>query len=122
MKAPEAFRSISEVAAILDVPQHRLRAWEARFPFVKPVKRPDGRRYYRPSDVAMLTELKRLLAEDTLSTEDIARIHRAGGFAAPRAASGLSVTPDEGRRAMRRLRDHLAALTAVRARLAAVLG
>jgi DNA-binding transcriptional MerR regulator len=112
MKAPEAFRSISEVAATLDVPQHRLRAWEARFPFVKPVKRPDGRRYYRPSDVAMLAALKRLLVEGGLSTEDIIRIHRAGGLS----------TPAEGRPAMRRLRDHLATLTAVRARLAAVLG
>jgi DNA-binding transcriptional MerR regulator len=121
MKAPEAFRSISEVAAMLDVPQHRLRAWEARFPFVKPVKRPDGRRYYRPSDIAMLAELKRLLDEGALSTEDIVRLHRAGGFAPSHATSAQPASYDEGRAAMPRLRDHLAALIAVRARLAAVL-
>ena len=112
MKAPEAFRSISEVAAMLDVPQHRLRAWETRFPFVKPVKRPDGRRYYRPSDVAMLTDLKRVLAEDKWSTEDIVRMHRAGALAA---------APAPGNSVASRLRDHLAALTAIRARLASVL-
>ena len=61
MKAPEAFRGISEVADAIGVRQHTLRAWETRFAFVKPVKRPDGRRYYRPADIAMLRELKRLI-------------------------------------------------------------
>jgi DNA-binding transcriptional MerR regulator len=112
MKAPEAFRSISEVAAALGLPQHTLRAWETRFPFVKPVKRPDGRRYYRPSDVAMLAAVKRLLNEEKRSTEEIVRMHRAGDLAA---------APGGGSDVASRLRDHLAALTAVRARLASVL-
>jgi DNA-binding transcriptional MerR regulator len=112
MKAPEAFRSISEVAAMLDVRQHTLRAWETRFAFVRPVKRPDGRRYYRPSDVAMLAELKRLLNDEGLSTEEIVRVHRAGRLVA---------RPDPAREFMPRLRDHLAALAAARTRLAAVL-
>ena len=113
MKAPEAFRSISEVAAMLDIPQHRLRAWETRFPFVKPVKRPDGRRYYRPSDVAMLAELKRLLSDEKLTTEELVARHRAGGLVRP---------SDAPKAAMLRLREHLAALSIVRNRLIALVG
>ncbi len=50
-KAPDAFRTISEVADELDMPQHVLRFWESRFPQIKPMKRAGGRRYYRPDDV-----------------------------------------------------------------------
>ena len=53
-KSPEAFRTISEVAIELDVPQHVLRFWESRFAQIKPVKRAGGRRYYRPEDVDLL--------------------------------------------------------------------
>jgi len=52
-KAPDAFRTISEVAADLDIPQHVLRFWETRFSQIKPMKRSGGRRYYRPDDVAV---------------------------------------------------------------------
>ena len=50
-KAPDAFRTISEVAEELDIPQHVLRFWETRFAQIKPMKRSGGRRYYRPDDV-----------------------------------------------------------------------
>ena len=80
MKAPEAFRGISEVAESLGVRQHTLRAWETRYPFVKPVKRPDGRRYYRPGDIAVLRELKRLIDDEKRSVADILRLHRKGGL------------------------------------------
>ena len=113
MKSPEAFRGISEVAAMLGVRQHTLRAWETRFPFVKPVKRADGRRYYRPSDVVMLTNLNRLLSEEKLSTDQIVVIHHAGGLVA---------APVSDPRPMPGMRDHLAALTAVRERLIAAIG
>ena len=53
-KSPEAFRTISEVAEELDLPQHVLRFWETRFPQIKPLKRGGGRRYYRPEDVELL--------------------------------------------------------------------
>lgn len=111
-KAPHAFRSISEVAATLGVPQHTLRAWEIRFPFVKPVKRADGRRYYRPSDIEMLIVLDRRLKEQALSTEDIVRLHKAGGLAAHPARDHDEPWP---------LAGHLDALRAARARLAALL-
>ena len=53
-KAPDAFRTISEVADDLKVPQHVLRFWETRFSQIKPMKRAGGRRYYRPDDVDLL--------------------------------------------------------------------
>lgn len=61
VKSPEAFRTISEVAAMLDVPQHVLRFWESRFPQIKPVKRAGGRRFYRPEDVDLLRGIRLLL-------------------------------------------------------------
>jgi DNA-binding transcriptional MerR regulator len=60
-KAPDAFRTISEVADELDIPQHVLRFWENRFPQIKPMKRAGGRRYYRPEDVDLLRGIKHLL-------------------------------------------------------------
>jgi len=53
-KAPTAFRTISEVADDLNIPQHVLRFWESKFPQLKPLKRGGGRRYYRPEDIALL--------------------------------------------------------------------
>ncbi len=122
MKAPEAFRGISEVADALGVRQHTLRAWETRFPFVKPVKRPDGRRYYRPGDVVMLRELKRLIDEDKRSVEDILRINREGGFKV--AAEPVHAKPTAGTEPDRagRLRSALGELAAAKARLTAALG
>jgi DNA-binding transcriptional MerR regulator len=63
-KAPDAFRTISEVADDLDVPQHVLRFWESRFPQIKPMKRAGGRRYYRPEDVRLLHGIRHLLYVD----------------------------------------------------------
>jgi DNA-binding transcriptional MerR regulator len=60
-KAPGAFKTISEVAASLDVPQHVLRFWESRFPQIKPLKLRGGRRYYRPQDIEALQSIKHLL-------------------------------------------------------------
>jgi len=60
-KAPGAFKTISEVAESLGVPQHVLRFWESRFSQIKPLKMRGGRRYYRPEDVTILTTIKNLL-------------------------------------------------------------
>jgi DNA-binding transcriptional MerR regulator len=60
-KSPDAFRTISEVADDLDLPQHVLRFWETRFPQIKPMKRGGGRRYYRPEDVELLKGIRHLL-------------------------------------------------------------
>ena len=61
MKSPTAFRTISEVAEGLDLPQHVLRFWESKFQQIKPLKRGGGRRYYRPEDVRIIHDIKELL-------------------------------------------------------------
>ena len=60
-KSADAFRTISEVAEDLDLPQHVLRFWETRFPQIKPMKRGGGRRYYRPDDIDLLRGIRYLL-------------------------------------------------------------
>jgi len=78
-KAPDAFRTISEVAEELDLPQHVLRFWESRFPHIKPVKRGGGRRYYRPDDIDLLRGIRRLLYSDGYTIKGVQRILREQG-------------------------------------------
>jgi DNA-binding transcriptional MerR regulator len=78
-KSPEAFRTISEVADVLDVPPHVLRFWESRFAQVKPVKRGGGRRYYRPDDVCLLRGIRGLLYDDGLTIKGVQKILREKG-------------------------------------------
>jgi DNA-binding transcriptional MerR regulator len=78
-KSPDAFRTISEVAEVLETPAHVLRFWESRFPQIRPVKRAGGRRYYRPSDVALLTGIKRLLHDEGLTIRGVQKILRDHG-------------------------------------------
>lgn len=78
-KAPEAFRTISEVADWLETPAHVLRFWESKFSQVKPVKRAGGRRYYRPSDMLLLGGIKRLLHQDGLTIKDVQQLLRDKG-------------------------------------------
>ncbi len=85
-KSAAAFRTISEVAALLGVGAHVLRFWEQKFPQVAPRKGPGGRRYYRPEDVALLAGLHKLLHEDGLTTRGARRRLAEGGLAAVREA------------------------------------
>ncbi|MCB1353904.1 MAG: MerR family transcriptional regulator [Rhodobacteraceae bacterium] len=78
-KSPEAFRTISEVADVLDVPPHVLRFWETRFTQVKPVKRGGGRRYYRPEDVSLLRGIRGLLYDDGMTIKGVQKILREKG-------------------------------------------
>jgi DNA-binding transcriptional MerR regulator len=78
-KAPDAFRTISEVADELDVPQHVLRFWESRFPQIKPMKRAGGRRYYRPDDVDLLRGIRHLLYGEGYTIRGVQRILREQG-------------------------------------------
>lgn len=78
-KSPEAFRTISEVAEDLDVPQHVLRFWESRFGAVKPLKRGGGRRYYRPEDVDLLRGIRSLLYSDGLTIKGVQKVLRQHG-------------------------------------------
>jgi DNA-binding transcriptional MerR regulator len=78
-KSADAFRTISEVASDLDVPQHVLRFWEGRFSQVRPVKRAGGRRYYRPDDVDLLRGIRALLYGDGLTIKGVQKILRDQG-------------------------------------------
>jgi DNA-binding transcriptional MerR regulator len=78
-KAPEAFRTISEVADELEVPKHVLRFWEAKFAHLKPMKRGGGRRYYRPEDVALLRGIRSLLYNDGYTIRGVQKILREHG-------------------------------------------
>jgi DNA-binding transcriptional MerR regulator len=75
-KAPDAFRTISEVADELDLPQHVLRFWESRFRDIKPMKRGGGRRYYRPDDIDLLRGIKHLLYGEGYTIRGVQRILR----------------------------------------------
>jgi DNA-binding transcriptional MerR regulator len=78
-KSPDAYRTISEVAEDLDLPQHVLRFWETRFPQIKPLKRGGGRRYYRPDDVALIIGLKTLLYGQGFTIKGVQRILKEQG-------------------------------------------
>ena len=79
-KAPDAFRTISEVAHDLDIPQHVLRFWETRFVQIKPMKRSGGRRYYRPDDVDLLKGIRRLLYGEGYTIRGVQRILKEHGI------------------------------------------
>jgi DNA-binding transcriptional MerR regulator len=78
-KSPEAFRTISEVAEDLDLPQHVLRFWETRFAHIKPLKRGGGRRYYRPDDVDLLKGIRHFLYGEGYTIKGVQRILREEG-------------------------------------------
>ena len=78
-KAPDAFRTISEVAEELDVPQHVLRFWESRFREIRPMKRGGGRRYYRPDDVDLLRGIRHLLYGEGYTIRGVQRLLREQG-------------------------------------------
>jgi len=78
-KSPDAFRTISEVAEDLDLPQHVLRFWETRFSQIKPLKRGGGRRYYRPDDVELLKGIRHLLYGEGYTIKGVQRILKEQG-------------------------------------------
>jgi DNA-binding transcriptional MerR regulator len=91
-KAPDAFRTISEVATELDIPQHVLRFWETRFAQIKPMKRSGGRRYYRPDDVDLLKGIRRLLYGEGYTIRGVQRILKEHGIGSvQRLADGAAV-------------------------------
>ncbi|XUY25758.1 MerR family transcriptional regulator [Agrobacterium sp. rho-8.1] len=78
-KSPDAFRTISEVADDLDLPQHVLRFWETRFPQIKPMKRGGGRRYYRPDDVDLLKGIRHLLYDHGYTIKGVQKLLKTNG-------------------------------------------
>ena len=135
-KSADAFRTISEVADRLDVPQHVLRFWETKFPQVKPLKRGGGRRYYRPEDVALLQRIRALLYDDGYTIKGVQKLFKEGqiklaDLRAEAAEAGTSEVPaakaptaeappaagatgkDLDRKALREIADELAELSAI---------
>lgn len=84
-KAPDAYRTISEVAEDLDLPQHVLRFWETRFSQIRPLKRGGGRRYYRPDDVDFLRGIRHLLYGEGYTIRGVQRIIKESGVKALQA-------------------------------------
>ena len=95
-KSPEAFRTISEVAELLETPAHVLRFWETRFSQIKPVKRAGGRRYYRPSDVALLGGIRKLLHDDGMTIRGVQQILRDQGIKAVSGMASAILAPADG--------------------------
>ncbi len=91
-KSPDAFRTISEVADDLDLPQHVLRFWETRFPQIKPMKRGGGRRYYRPEDVDLLKGIRHLLYDHGYTIKGVQKLLKTNGnkFVAAIASGDLA--------------------------------
>ena len=79
MKGPEAFRTISEAATELGVPQHVLRFWETKFSFIRPMKRAGGRRFYRRQDIEVLRGVRILLHDNGYTIKGVQRLHKEHG-------------------------------------------
>jgi DNA-binding transcriptional MerR regulator len=135
-KSPNAFRTISEAADEIGAPQHVLRVWETKFPFITPMKRAGGRRFYRPQDIVLLKAVRRLLHDEGLTIKGVQRLHREQGLKRlavygdpdgavafePEGGAGAAPAPavPTGGSSVR-LRQILAELEGARARLEAVL-
>jgi DNA-binding transcriptional MerR regulator len=117
-KSAEAFRTISEVADELEVPQHVLRFWESKFPQVKPLKRAGGRRYYRPDDVLLLRRIRQCLYDQGYTIKGVQKLLREGALKAdeaPRPTPQASSSPrvaksDKLRASLLEIREELIAL------------
>jgi DNA-binding transcriptional MerR regulator len=89
-KSSDAFRTISEVSATLDVPPHVLRFWETKFTSLRPLKRSGRRRYYRPDDVAVLTRIRDLLYKDGFTIKGAQQFLKSKEALAPTGAVAVS--------------------------------
>ena len=95
-KAPDAFRTISEVAEEINVPQHVLRFWESRFTQIRPLKRGGGRRYYRPDDVDLLRGIRHLLYGEGYTIRGVQRILKEHGIASVQRLADASAIASFG--------------------------
>ncbi len=135
-KGPNAFRTISEAADELGVPQHVLRFWETKFSFIRPMKRAGGRRFYRPQDIAVLRGVRALLHDEGYTIKGVQKLHKEQGVrrlvgvgdgeSVPASAAGEAVLSAEDRPSgAAEVRDRLAFaledLLSVKARLDGLL-
>lgn len=123
-KSDRAYRTIGEASEELDVPAHVLRFWETKFHQIKPMKRAGGRRFYRPQDIALISEIKRLLYDDGLTIKGVQKLLRENGAsslydAAPAAQAAGAGAPSRAGTA--HLHAALEQLNDAKARLDAAL-
>ena len=125
-KSPDAFRTISEAASELDVPQHVLRFWETRFPQLKPLKRAGGRRYYRPEDLVLLRRIRALLYSQGYTIRGAQKLLRDGKADAETGAKSqppvVPTNPALDPEIRAALREILTGLEAARTRLNKAIG
>jgi len=93
-KGPDAFRTISEAADELNVPQHVLRFWETKFSFIRPMKRAGGRRFYRPQDIVVLRGVRVLLHDAGYTIKGVQKLHKEQGLKRLLAAADGDLTAD----------------------------
>src|SRR4051812_32845931 len=104
-KAPTAFRTISEVADDLQIPQHVLRFWETKFPQLKPLKRGGGRRYYRPEDIALPRRISAPLYPQGYTSKGVQGLLREGGL--EDAELAMHEPPEPGAASLRAVLEDL---------------
>ena len=114
-KANDAFKTISEVSKLLDVPQHVLRFWESKFSSLRPLKRSGGRRYYRPEDIAVLRRIRQLLYVDGFTIKGAQKLVRSKA-----AATKPNIPATENNASGKDLAVAMAMLDDVKTRLAAL--
>jgi DNA-binding transcriptional MerR regulator len=114
-KSAGAFRTISEVATELDVPQHVLRFWETRFSQIRPLKRAGGRRYYRPEDVELLRRIRGLLYQHGYTIKGVQKLLRDGGKAADTPVAAVEDEPEAAEPAAEEAVDAPPQRTAIKA-------
>jgi DNA-binding transcriptional MerR regulator len=110
-KAAGAFRTIGEVSRDTGLPQHILRYWESRFPQLKPLQRAGGRRYYRPSDIALVERINTLLNQEGYTVRGVQKLLSAEGRGGARASSEAATQPIANSgpiTGLRTIRDELA--------------
>ena len=95
-KSPDAFRNISEVSSLLNVPAHVLRFWETRFSQIKPLKRSGSRRYYRPDDIQLLTRIRDLLYIEGYTIKGALQALKSGVTDTSSLPEGGNITMAEG--------------------------
>jgi DNA-binding transcriptional MerR regulator len=100
-KSAQAFRTISEVATELDVPQHVLRFWESKFTQVRPLKRGGGRRYYRPEDIDLLRRIRALLYDDGYTIKGVQRLLKEGRGRLPQQQQRLDIAAESALESLR---------------------
>jgi DNA-binding transcriptional MerR regulator len=108
----KAFYTIGEVSRITGVKTHVLRYWESQGKLLKPNRRGSKHRLYRPADIQLIFEIKRLREEEKLSLAAMRRqMNPQAQRRLPPSQPLLFPSPDnQALTLLRTIRDELLAL------------